>query len=82
MFTIKWVAVTDSLPEYSGDYLVSDGNAMMVVSYCAKRMQWNSLCSTEEQPLIDFWEKEDIAFWAHLPSLPSPKATSQAWVQE
>lgn len=71
MYKVEWTEVSEKLPEHSGDYLVSDGNAIMVVSYCAKKHMWNKMCSNEEQSLIDFWTSDDINYWAHLPSLPA-----------
>ena len=69
-FRLTWYKVTDILPDKSGDYLVSDGNAMMVTSYCLDSGRWNVYDKESGQLLIDFWDETHILFWAELPELP------------
>lgn len=69
-FRLTWYKVTDILPDKSGDYLVSDGNAMMVTSFCLDSGRWNVYDKESGQLLIDFWDESHILFWAELPELP------------
>lgn len=66
-----WHEVADILPDKSGDYLVSDGNAMMVTSFCLNSGRWNVYDKESDQLLIDFWDDTHILFWAELPELPT-----------
>ncbi len=63
-----WIDVRTFLPQCSGDYLVSDGSAIMVVSYNHITKRWNEIDCEGKDSLIPFWDHNMVREWAYLPN--------------
>jgi len=69
-YSIHWIAVDSLLPLKSGDYLVSDGESIMVTCYNSTTKKWNEIAPDISHSLIPFWSHKDVKFWAYLPKVP------------
>jgi hypothetical protein len=69
-FTINWTSVQASLPLQSGDYLVSNGEAIAVTFFNKFTQRWNETSNLGEGKLLDFWEHDEITHWHPLPLSP------------
>ena len=64
-FQQEWIPVEVKLPGDGRNYLVTDGNAMIVATYRIEIGQWHFWKNT-------FWKSKDVTHWMPLPPKPQP----------